>query len=165
MGNSTGHISDYWDVIRSADNMAGAFVWDWVDQSRYKSLSDFFAGWNFKEAQHNLTGTAEGERKDLQTGTDGSKTLNGGAAFSGYLLIDQNDKIDETLSGADRTFTLEVNVKPKSVASDDVYLTKGDSQVALKTNKSNQIEFYVYDSTRRSVTGRSRKTGPTTGSI
>ena len=152
MGNSTGHISDYWDVIRSADNMAGAFVWDWVDQSRYKSLSDFFAGWNFKEAQHNLTGTAEGERKDLQTGLDGSKTLNGGAAFSGYLLIDQNDKIDETLSGADRTFTLEVNVKPKSVASDDVYLTKGDSQVALKTNKSNQIEFYVYDSTWRSVT-------------
>lgn len=53
--------------------MAGAFVWDWVDQSRYKSLSDFFAGWNFKEAQHNLTGTAEGERKDLQTGLDGQQ--------------------------------------------------------------------------------------------
>lgn len=32
MGNSTGEMKDYWDVIRSHDNLAGGFIWDWIDQ-------------------------------------------------------------------------------------------------------------------------------------
>ncbi|WP_461815660.1 glycoside hydrolase family 2 TIM barrel-domain containing protein [Faecalimonas sp.] len=38
MGNSIGNLKEYWDAIRSADNMLGAFVWDWVDQSRAVDL-------------------------------------------------------------------------------------------------------------------------------
>ncbi|ORX49600.1 hypothetical protein BCR36DRAFT_370624 [Piromyces finnis] len=34
MGNSVGALKEYWDAIRSADNMLGGFIWDWVDQSR-----------------------------------------------------------------------------------------------------------------------------------
>ena len=33
MGNSLGNIKEYWDIIRSYDNLMGAFIWDWVDQT------------------------------------------------------------------------------------------------------------------------------------
>jgi len=32
MGNSTGNLADYWDVINRYDILAGGFIWDWVDQ-------------------------------------------------------------------------------------------------------------------------------------
>ena len=32
MGNSTGNLLDYWDVINSHDVLSGGFIWDWVDQ-------------------------------------------------------------------------------------------------------------------------------------
>lgn len=33
MGNSVGNLKEYWDVIRSYDNLLGAFIWDFVDQT------------------------------------------------------------------------------------------------------------------------------------
>ena len=36
MGNSTGNMKLYWDVINSHKNIIGAFIWDWVDQGLYK---------------------------------------------------------------------------------------------------------------------------------
>lgn len=49
MGNSVGNIKEYWDVIRSADNMLGGFVWDWAEQSRAASLDKVQAAesWNY----------------------------------------------------------------------------------------------------------------------
>lgn len=32
MGNSTGNLFEFWDVIRSEPQFMGAFIWDWVDQ-------------------------------------------------------------------------------------------------------------------------------------
>ena len=32
MGNSTGNLIDYWDLIRSKKNLMGGFIWDWIDQ-------------------------------------------------------------------------------------------------------------------------------------
>lgn len=32
MGNSTGNLQDYWDVIEKYDILQGGFIWDWVDQ-------------------------------------------------------------------------------------------------------------------------------------
>jgi len=45
MGNSVGALKEYWDVIRSADNMLGGFIWDWVDQSRAVPLPN--GGWDY----------------------------------------------------------------------------------------------------------------------
>ena len=36
MGNSTGNLQDYWDVIEKYDHLQGAFIWDWVDQGYAK---------------------------------------------------------------------------------------------------------------------------------
>ncbi|HPE87620.1 MAG: glycoside hydrolase family 2 TIM barrel-domain containing protein [Bacteroidales bacterium] len=32
MGNSTGNLQDYWDVIEKYPRLQGGFIWDWVDQ-------------------------------------------------------------------------------------------------------------------------------------
>ncbi len=37
MGNSTGNFQDYWDIIEKYDNLQGGFIWDWVDQSIFKT--------------------------------------------------------------------------------------------------------------------------------
>lgn len=33
MGNSVGNLQDYWDVMWEFDQLQGAFLWDWVDQT------------------------------------------------------------------------------------------------------------------------------------
>lgn len=37
MGNSTGNFADYWEIIEKYDHLQGGFIWDWVDQSIYKT--------------------------------------------------------------------------------------------------------------------------------
>jgi beta-galactosidase len=32
MGNSSGNLKEYWDLIYADNNFQGAFVWDWMDQ-------------------------------------------------------------------------------------------------------------------------------------
>jgi beta-galactosidase len=39
MGNSTGNLQDYWDVIEKYPKLQGAFVWDWVDQGLLKTAN------------------------------------------------------------------------------------------------------------------------------
>lgn len=36
MGNSTGNLQDYWDVIEKYPVLQGGFIWDWVDQGLAK---------------------------------------------------------------------------------------------------------------------------------
>ena len=40
MGNSTGNFQDYWDIIEQYDNLQGGFIWDWVDQSIWKTNNE-----------------------------------------------------------------------------------------------------------------------------
>lgn len=37
MGNSTGNLKDYWDLIERYPQLQGAFFWDWVDQGFVKT--------------------------------------------------------------------------------------------------------------------------------
>lgn len=46
MGNSTGNLQDYWDVIETYPRLQGGFIWDWVDQgilSKNKEGKSFWA--------------------------------------------------------------------------------------------------------------------------
>ncbi len=36
MGNSTGNLQEYWDVIEKYDQLQGGYIWDWVDQGLVK---------------------------------------------------------------------------------------------------------------------------------
>ncbi|TAL59742.1 MAG: DUF4981 domain-containing protein [Bacteroidetes bacterium] len=37
MGNSTGNLQDYWDIIEKYPKLQGGFIWDWVDQGILKT--------------------------------------------------------------------------------------------------------------------------------
>ena len=45
MGNSTGGLKDYWDIIEAHSSLQGGFIWDWVDQGL--SETDPQTGRNF----------------------------------------------------------------------------------------------------------------------
>jgi beta-galactosidase len=40
MGNSTGNLQDYWDLIEAHDQLQGGFIWDWVDQGMAAKKED-----------------------------------------------------------------------------------------------------------------------------
>ncbi|MBN2417721.1 DUF4981 domain-containing protein [bacterium] len=47
MGNSTGNLQDYWDVIEKHPILQGGFIWDWVDQGLQKTSDDGRTYWAY----------------------------------------------------------------------------------------------------------------------
>jgi beta-galactosidase len=47
MGNSTGNLQEYWDVINRHDILAGGFIWDWVDQGLLEHDADGTPYWAY----------------------------------------------------------------------------------------------------------------------
>ncbi len=47
MGNSTGNLQEYWDVINAYDIMAGGFIWDWVDQGLLEHDDEGVPYWTY----------------------------------------------------------------------------------------------------------------------
>lgn len=66
MGNSTGNLADYWDLIESHPQLQGGFIWDWRDQGIEATLPDGGTYWAY--------GGAFGPE---DTPSDGSFALNG----------------------------------------------------------------------------------------
>ena len=61
MGNSTGNLQDYWDVIESYPTMQGGFIWDWVDQGiltknaageKFWGYGGDFGGFNYQNDEN-----------------------------------------------------------------------------------------------------------------
>ncbi len=47
MGNSTGNLQDYWDVIEKYDQLQGASIWDWVDQGLSRKTEGGVEYWGY----------------------------------------------------------------------------------------------------------------------
>ncbi|NIP19451.1 MAG: DUF4981 domain-containing protein, partial [Xanthomonadales bacterium] len=47
MGNSSGNLQEYWEVINSHDILAGGFIWDWVDQGLLEHDEDGTPYWTY----------------------------------------------------------------------------------------------------------------------
>ena len=47
MGNSSGNLREYWDVINKHDVLAGGFIWDWVDQGLIEHDEDGNPYWTY----------------------------------------------------------------------------------------------------------------------
>lgn len=139
MGNAVGNLKEYWDAIRSSDNMLGGFIWDWVDQSRILSLDNLPQSYVVTEKKDGVVGSASISYVD-ENPDSGALT---GKSANGYALF-ESDKYNEALSGSGKSFTVEVICKPESDGADKVLIAKGDYQFALKTNSSKQLEFFAY---------------------
>jgi beta-galactosidase len=66
MGNSTGNLQDYWDVIEKYPKLQGGFIWDWVDQGLLKTNENGEKFWTYG-----------GDYGDLGVPSDGNFCLNG----------------------------------------------------------------------------------------
>lgn len=145
MGNSVGNLKEYWDAVRSGDNMLGGFIWDWVDQSRAVDLTNLGSTYGVTD-RTGVNGQAVGDESNWKTDA-GEGSLNGGTSFSGYTLMDNDSKYNSVLSGSGKSFTFETIVKPASTAQNSVLIAKSDTQVALKTKSNGSgLEFFVYNS-------------------
>lgn len=152
MGNSVGGLKEYWDSIRSADNMLGGFIWDWCDQSRAVSLGGFGGSSSVYEIkdQKGQTGTVHASESDFNRNA-GTASLSG-VSCKGYTLMDGNTSYLSALSGTGKSFTFEAIVKPSSTAQNSVLLSIGDNNCALKTRSSGSgLEFFVYSGGWKSV--------------
>lgn len=47
MGNSTGNLQDYWDVIEKYPKLQGGFIWDWVDQGFLRTNENGEKYWTY----------------------------------------------------------------------------------------------------------------------
>ncbi len=145
MGNSLGALKEYWDAIRSADNLLGGFIWDWVDQARAVSLGGFGGSDTVYEItdKKGQVGTVHAGDSDFnRSAGNGSLT---GVSCKGYTLMDNNTSYLSALSGTGKSFTFEAFVKPSSTAQNSILLSIGDNQAALKTKSSGSgLEFFVH---------------------
>jgi beta-galactosidase len=66
MGNSTGNLQDYWDVIEKYPILQGGFIWDWVDQGFLKTNENGEKFWTYG-----------GDYGDEGIPSDGNFCLNG----------------------------------------------------------------------------------------
>jgi beta-galactosidase len=66
MGNSTGNLQDYWDVIEKYPKLQGGFIWDWVDQGLLKTTETGEKYWAYG-----------GDYGDEGITSDGNFCLNG----------------------------------------------------------------------------------------
>ena len=143
MGNSVGNLYEYWEAYRSSDNILGAFIWDWVDQS----IATEIPGAATKtvtadQGRLSLVGTLEGSVISDST-APGGKVLSGNSLLTEKLNPASGDRLNEALSGSS-SFTLEAFVKQQSTKAFNTILAKGDHQVAVRSAYENSLTFYVY---------------------
>ncbi|QFQ98872.1 DUF4981 domain-containing protein [Streptomyces phaeolivaceus] len=126
MGNSTGNLKKYWDLIRRHPVLQGGWIWDFVDQSLTWPVPDLkvFTDSGPSGLQGQLLTAAGTFSRD--------KGLSGATGFTRDPALD--------LTGS---LTLEAWVTPHVTGGHQPLVAKGDTQYALKqTNRS--VEFFIY---------------------
>jgi beta-galactosidase len=115
MGNSTGNLQDYWDVIEKYPKLQGGFIWDWVDQGFLKTSENGEKYWTYG-----------GDYGDIGIPSDGNFCING-------------------LVWPDRTGhpgLNEVNKVYQYVGFEPVDLTRGTIKIKNKYDFTNLNEFH-----------------------
>jgi beta-galactosidase len=114
MGNSTGNLQDYWDVIEKYPKLQGGFIWDWVDQGFLRTNENGEKYWTYG-----------GDYGDEGMPSDGNFCLNG-------------------LVWPDRTphpGLFEVNKVYQYIGFEPVDLAKGIIKIKNKYDFTNLSEF------------------------
>lgn len=144
MGNSVGNLKEYWDAYRSADNILGGFIWDWVDTAIATEIpgAEGSRTVSADKGKNKFVGTLEGSIIDDTTSPNG-KALNG----KSLITADLNDNnsisaLDSALS--QNSFTVEVWVNQKSMSGYKTIFARGDHQVAIRSDSGNIFQLYVY---------------------
>jgi beta-galactosidase len=133
MGDSTGHLQEFWDVIEEYKHLQGGCIWDWADQGMRRKLITTPDLTSYRN-----DGALMG-RPEIVEGKFG-KAL----AFSGYDdFVEIPD--EEILDITGNELTLEAWVYPRGWKGNNPFITKGDHQFALQQKSEDMLEFFIYD--------------------
>lgn len=133
MGNAIGNLMEYWDVIRSYDNLMGGFIWDWSDKN-FSTPIPASTLVSADKSSYALDGVLEGQ---LVKDTDKGQVLDGYATYS------SSSAFNDALSG-NHPFTVEAEVKQLEPKDLNVLFSKGDQQMGLRCDQNGQkLRFFV----------------------
>ncbi|WP_329064247.1 glycoside hydrolase family 2 TIM barrel-domain containing protein [Amycolatopsis sp. NBC_01480] len=125
MGNSTGNLKEFWDVIRAHPVLQGGFIWDFVDQALY---------WPTPKRKL-LTETGPSA---LIAELAPAATFDREHGLTGAAVVPPTRSLDLTGS-----LTLEAWATPAAVGGHQAIIAKGDHQYSLKQTDNN-LEFFIY---------------------
>ncbi len=135
MGNSSGDIAEYWDLIYKNEQLMGAFVWEWADHG-IKTEKGFLYGGDFNETEHDGNFCADGlltpDRK-LK-----SAALEMKAVYGGKTKSEMRDVELPTTNGKASAIDIEVNEHTGEITS-----IKADGREVLCTPIHFNITRYV----------------------
>lgn len=130
MGNSSGNLWLYWDLIYSRPHLQGGFIWDWVDQPLRAPVRPVVS----------LT-----DRSANQIACRLTSATKQGNLLTSEVRVPQHQALNLTTN-----LTLEVIVEPIAGSGHRTFISKGDSQWALQETDAG-IEFFVYGQGRWQV--------------
>jgi len=132
MGNSTGNLKEYWDLVRRYPVLQGGFIWDFVDQALREPVPAGGRRIVTADGPWNLQGALTDDAT-----VDPSTGLSGGVTFQ--------DSADKTFPGS---FSVEAWLTPQNRGSEQAIFGKGNQEWALKTKSVggsiSRLEFFVY---------------------
>lgn len=129
MGNSSGNLIDYWNLIRKERLFQGGFIWDWRDQGLL----------HFK---HKIGDLEDRSGKKNSVRLLGSLSADEGL-FGGSAVVDASEGLD--LTGSLSLFAeVRLNNTGSSQGGQPI-LGKGDTAYSLKITESGKdLEFFIH---------------------
>jgi beta-galactosidase len=126
MGNSSGDMHSYWDLIYTQPFLQGGFIWDWVDQgirlpATSRPVIRDRSRWNLLCEVSTMRTTPEG-------------------CVKGFVKAPWVTMLNIT-----GPVTLEAFVKPASIEGYQTLISKGDTQWALQQAPDAGLEFFVHN--------------------
>ncbi|WP_460070869.1 glycoside hydrolase family 2 TIM barrel-domain containing protein [Streptomyces sp. YKOK-I1] len=128
MGNSTGNLTEYWDLVRGHDVLQGGWIWDFVDQalSWPTPVRTLFTESGPAALAGEIVNPSGSFRRDR--------------GVSGATVFARDPRLDLTGS-----LTLEAWVTPHVTGYHQPILVKGDTHYSLKQS-GRTLEFFIYGS-------------------
>lgn len=129
MGNSTGNISDYWELYRKERLLQGGFIWDWKDQG-------------ISHLKHPIDTVVDQASNPNKVRLLGSLAIDEGL-YGGSAVIASAAKLDLTGS---LTLVAEARLNRLGPSlGGQPLIVKGDTSYGLKINEGgSEVEFFIY---------------------
>ena len=129
MGNSSGNLSDYWDLIRKERLFQGGFIWDWRDQGLLST-------------KHQTGDVEDRSEKKHAIRLLGSLSIDEGL-YGGSVIVEKSSALDLT---GPLTLVAEARLNNAGFSQGgQPLICKGDTSYSLKiTEKGDAVEFFIY---------------------
>ncbi len=146
MGNSSGNLYDYWMLFEKERLLQGGSIWDWADQGLRKTKSPLATLNSQKSVPKDIP-------KELlaQIKLEGQLDKENGLV-SGYATITPPEY---NQNRSTNFISISAEIRPgRSNWGDNPIVTKGDESWALKINRNRDLEFFIFDTTWRSISAK-----------